>query len=154
VWKADRYTNKLTVRVIDRDGGAVGQSVTSGMVSGPSVKSVSSSSTTVWLNSFQLAKTKLRYFQSSVTEFPSDAVVAKDIVEEGAWAAIVIQPNVTANLIAARQSGNASYDGSSALQVYYAQARHESAVNSYLLPYMQLELGKVVANVSTQSIAQ
>ncbi|GFZ51748.1 hypothetical protein JCM24511_09516, partial [Saitozyma sp. JCM 24511] len=132
VWKADRYTNKLTVRVIDRDGGAVGQSVTSGM----------------------LAQTKLRYFQSSVTVFPSDAVVAKDIVEEGAWAAIVIQPNVTAKLIAARQSGNASYDGSSALQVYYTQARQESAVNRYLLPYIQLELGKVVANVSTQSIAQ
>jgi hypothetical protein len=38
--------------------------------------------------------------------------------------------------------------------VYYTQARQESAVNSYLLPYIQLELGKVVANVSTRSIAQ
>lgn len=89
-----------------------------------------------------------------MTEFPSDAVVAKDIVQEGGWAAIVIHPNVTANLIAARQYGNASHNGSSALQVYYAQARQESAVNSHLLPYIQLEVGKVVANVSKRSIAQ
>jgi hypothetical protein len=102
----------------------------------------------------QLNQTNLKYFETSVTEFPTDADVANDIVEEGAWAAIVIEPFATANLLEARQTGNASYNGSSAVHVYYAQARQENAVNGYLVPYIQQELGMVVAQASAQSTAQ
>jgi hypothetical protein len=102
----------------------------------------------------QLNQTNLKYFYTSTTEFPTDADVEADIVEEGAWAAIVIQPNAQANLLSARQNGNASYRGSSAVHVYYAQARQETAINSYVVPYIQLDLGQTVATASALSISQ
>ena len=33
VWKSNHFTNKLTVRIIDRDGGSIGKAVTQGLVS-------------------------------------------------------------------------------------------------------------------------
>lgn len=57
-----------------------------------------------------------------------------DLVEEGAWAAIVIQQGVTHALDLARSIGNANYNGSQAISVYYAQTRQESALGSYLVP--------------------
>jgi hypothetical protein len=102
----------------------------------------------------QLNQTNLKYFYTSVTEFPTDADVEHDIVEEGAWAAIVVQPGVTANLLTARQTGNSSWNGTSAVHVYYNQGRQETAVNSYLVPYIQAELGAIVGQASAQSIGQ
>lgn len=77
-----------------------------------------------------------------------------DLVEEGAWAAIVIQQGVTHALDLARSIGNANYNGSQAISVYYAQARQESALGSYLVPLMQASLGQLTAQVSAQSAAQ
>ncbi|GFZ47651.1 hypothetical protein JCM24511_05397 [Saitozyma sp. JCM 24511] len=132
LWKSNRYTNKLTVRVINRDSGSIGSFVSSAL----------------------LNQTNLKYFYTSVTEFPTDAEVENDIVEEGAWAAIVVQPGVTANLLTARQTGNSSWNGTSAVHVYYNQGRQETAVNSYLVPYIQAELGAIVGRASAQSIGQ
>lgn len=75
-------------------------------------------------------------------------------MEEGAWGAVVIQQAATSNLLAARQIGNSSYNGTSAVRVYYVQARNEAAVNGYLVPYIQQELGAIVAQASAASAAQ
>ncbi|RSH94790.1 hypothetical protein EHS25_004596 [Saitozyma podzolica] len=132
MWKANRYTNKLTVRVINYDEGAIGSFISSAL----------------------LNQTNLGYFYTSPSEFPTDEDVANDIVEEGAWGAIVIQQSATSNLLAARQIGNSSYNGTSAVNVYYVQARNEAAVNGYLVPYIQQELGAIVARASAASAAQ
>ncbi|OCF76878.1 endoplasmic reticulum protein [Kwoniella mangroviensis CBS 8886] len=132
LWKSNRYTDKLTVRIIDRDGGEIGQTVTQGL----------------------LAQTNLRYFITSPSEFPDIPSIEDDIVNQGAWASIVINTGATTNLNQARSNGNASYNGSSAIDVFYAQARMETAVNSYLLPYMQQALGGLLGQYNARSVAQ
>ena len=98
--------------------------------------------------------TTLRFFTTSTSEFPTNEDVAHDIVNEGAWAAIVISEGATSALTAARQNGDASYDGSQAIQVYYAQARNEQATGSYLLPLMQAALARLAAQYNARSVAQ
>ncbi|WWD21471.1 hypothetical protein CI109_105957 [Kwoniella shandongensis] len=132
LWKANKYTNKLTVRVIDRDGGEVGSVVTQGL----------------------LAQTNLKYFITSPSEFPTAADVEHNIVQEGAWGAIIINAGATALLNTARQIGNSSYNGTSAIEVVYAQARNENAVGNYLAPYMQGALNQILSRYNAQSVAQ
>ncbi|RXK34817.1 hypothetical protein M231_07935 [Tremella mesenterica] len=132
LWKANRYTNRLTVRVIDRDGGIIGQSVSQGL----------------------LQQTNLKYFITSPSEFPTDDLLARNIVDEGAWAAVIINPDASTSLVNARQNGNNSYNGTSAVSIYYSQARNENAVGSYLVPNLQLEVGMVVGKFSFQSVGQ
>jgi hypothetical protein len=75
-----------------------------------------------------------------------------DIVNEGAWAAIVINNGATTSLAQARAGGDASYNGQSAISVVYAQARSETAVGSYLLPLMQQALGVATNMAGAESI--
>ena len=95
----------------------------------------------------------MNYFESPASQFATDAEVEHDVVQEGTWAAIVVQPGATANLQLARSIGNSSYNGTSAIHVYYAQARQENAVGTYLLPLMQQALGQVTGQISAQSVA-
>ena len=60
----------------------------------------------------QRNQTPPRYSQTSTAEFPTDADVAENIVEEGAWAAVVVQPNATSSLLEARQVGGIHLPGS------------------------------------------
>jgi hypothetical protein len=106
------------------------------------------------LTFFQLNQTRLRYFETSTAEFVTDADVAEDIVEEGAWAAVVVQPDATSHLLAARQAGDSNYQGRSAVQVYYAQARQHTAIDSFLLPILLGDLADVVSVASESSFAQ
>ncbi|WVR09756.1 hypothetical protein IAU60_006832 [Kwoniella sp. DSM 27419] len=132
LWKANKYTDKLTVRIIDRDGGEVGQTVSQAL----------------------LAEKNLRYFSTPSSNFPDQASVEHDVVNEGVWAAIVINSGATSALESARQLGSQSYDPNSAIGVYYAQARSETAVNSYLLPGLQADLGKILGQYNVQSTAR
>lgn len=102
----------------------------------------------------QLAQTNLRYFTTSPTEFPTDSDVAHDLVEEGAWAAIVIREGATAALQLARSVGNASYNGSAAVNFYYPQARQETAYGTYLVPYVQQAMGVITARYNAESVGQ
>jgi hypothetical protein len=149
VWKANVYTDKLTVRVIDRDGGAVGQAVTQFLVS-----PISSSQYNPKPSSFQFSESSLGYFSTPSTEFTSNDVLAEDVVNEGSWAALVIQSGATANLLSARQNGLSTYNGSQAIEIYYSQARNEIAVNSYLIPLLSVHLGQILGRLNAQSVAQ
>lgn len=132
LWKSDRYTNKLTVRVIDRDGGVIGSFVSQGL----------------------LSQTDLRYFVTSPNEFPTDVDVENDLVQEGAWAAVIIEPGATDALNLARSVGNSSYNGMGAIRFMYPQARQETAFGSYLLPYAQAALSAITTVYSSESAAQ
>ncbi|WWC86960.1 uncharacterized protein L201_001841 [Kwoniella dendrophila CBS 6074] len=132
LWKSNKYTDKLTVRIIDRDGGEIGQTVTQAL----------------------LSEKNLRYFITSPSEFPDVALVEHDIVQEGAWASIVINPGASNALAQARSAGDSTYNSSSAIDVFYAQARQETAVNSYLLPYMQQALSAILGQYNARSAAQ
>ncbi|WWC59308.1 uncharacterized protein I303_101859 [Kwoniella dejecticola CBS 10117] len=132
LWKSNKYTDKLTVRIIDRDGGEIGSAVSSAL----------------------LQQKNLRYFTTSPSELPDIAAVENDIVQEGAWASIVINAGATETLNQARLIGNSSYNPSEAIQVFYAQARMETAVNSYLVPYIQQALTVILFQFNGRSVAE
>lgn len=75
-------------------------------------------------------------------------------MDEGCWAAVVIQSGATANLTIARQNGLSSWNGSNAITVFYSQARQETATGSYLVPYLQAALAQITGQYSAQSVAQ
>lgn len=61
-----------------------------------------------------------------------------------------MRANSTANLIRARLAGDASYNGSSAIAVYYTQARNELASANFIVPYTQALLSGATANFSVK----
>ena len=65
-----------------------------------------------------------------------------------------MQPNASNNLAVARQTGNSSYNASTAISVYYAQARNEIAVGSYVLPIVQPLLGRILGQFNARSVAE
>ena len=148
VAKSDRYTHNLTVRVIDRDGGSVGKSITDALVSATAY------GIPLHLLKLQLRESNLHYFSSSPETFPTDAEVAHDILQEGTWAAVVISEGATEALQLARAAGDVNYQGSSAVHVFFAQARQENAISAYLLPYLQQALTRITTEVSSDSIAE
>ncbi|ODN82224.1 hypothetical protein L202_02510 [Cryptococcus amylolentus CBS 6039] len=131
LWKANKYTDKLTVRIINRDSGTVGSNITDTL----------------------LAQKNLRYFETSASEFPTNDLVANDVVEEGVWAAIVISEGVSDGLVSARENGLASWNGSNAIEVFYAQGRQEMAINTYMLPYIQASLSQICSQMNAQDTA-
>lgn len=102
----------------------------------------------------QLSLTNLKYFTTSPSEFPTTESLEDNIVNEGAWAAVVINSGATAALALAQSIGNATYNGTSAISVYYSQARNENAAGSYLVPYLQQALGSTTGQLSAKNAAQ
>lgn len=62
--------------------------------------------------------------------------VRQAVYNEEAWAAIVVNPNATALLYSAMETGNASYDPMGACQLVYIQARDQTTYDSYIMPIL------------------
>lgn len=156
VWKSNHYIDKLAVRVIDRDGGAIGEAVSAGLVSRLDWLALHVCVDTDLPSQLNMtgSKTQLHYFWTSPTEFPTITDIENDILDEGAWASIVINTGATAALAAARAAGDSTYLGTTAISVIYTQARQETAVGNYLVPYITAALAQVTAQLSAQNVAQ
>lgn len=98
-------------------------------------------------------RNQLDYFQSPSSAYPSVQDVIDNMLDEQVWAAITINSGATSNLQSARESGDASYNGSSAISVYYAHARNEQAMGNYVVPYIQQALGRITAQAGAESVA-
>lgn len=124
----------LKTWVIDQDGGEIGQAVVQGLMA------TTQSGTKQHLGWRQI---------------PADRVsdVASAIVDEQAWAAVVINAGASARLAAARTSGNASYNPMSAITFYYAQARNEQAAGSYINPLTTMALTQILQQYNAKSAA-
>ncbi|CAE6473964.1 unnamed protein product [Rhizoctonia solani] len=57
-----------------------------------------------------------------------------DIVEEHAWAAVVVNKGATSALQAARETGDVNYDPTSAVTLYIEKARNNNAVGTLIIP--------------------
>lgn len=66
LWRFNKYTDKLTVRVIDRDDAEIGQTFSRGL----------------------LSQINLNFFATDSSELPTAAEVAHYVVEEGVWASM------------------------------------------------------------------
>ncbi|KAI8976311.1 hypothetical protein BD414DRAFT_467212 [Trametes punicea] len=109
-------TGNLNAWFIDRDGSRVGQGLTEAVqkysAPGPSLN-------------WQFIKAP------NITD---DSGIIDMVLQEQVWVAVVIQPNATNRLALARTNGDQSYDPSTAIKVYYSQARNEIATGNYIVP--------------------
>lgn len=67
---------------------------------------------------------------------------------------MVIVEGATQLLETSRANGDTTYNGSSLVQVYYAQARNEMATGNYLAPYLQQTLGQITGRLGAQLSAE
>ncbi|KAB5590166.1 Nitrosoguanidine resistance protein SNG1 [Ceratobasidium theobromae] len=128
------HAPSLKAWVIDRDGGEIGQAVVQGLLA------TTRTGTKQHLGWQQIA---------------GDAVadVGEAIVDEQAWAAVVVNSGASARLAAARASGDSSYNPASAITFYYAQARNEQATGSYVSPLTTAALTQILLQYNAQSAA-
>lgn len=110
--------------VINRDdtNGALGQAIVAAFEANSRGEGVS-------------PKAHLTWEVMDTSSFPTNDDLAHAVVEEHAWAAVVVNSAATAALTSARSSGNSSYDPSTAITFYYNQGRNEIAANSFIVPY-------------------
>ncbi|KAG8735475.1 hypothetical protein FRC10_010472 [Ceratobasidium sp. 414] len=128
------HAPSLKAWVIDRDGGEIGQAVVQGLI----------------------ATTQTGTKQHlSWRQVPADQVsdVGAAIVDEQAWAAVVVNANASARLAAARASGDSSYNPMSAITFYYAQARNEQAIGTYVNPLTTAALTQILQTYNAKSAA-
>lgn len=62
-----------------------------------------------------------------------------------------VQPNATTSLSHARANGDNTYDPSTAIKVFYAQARQEIATGNYLVPLTTQMLQATTSAFATQT---
>lgn len=77
-------------------------------------------------------------FQSrAISDFGSDPMeVRRQIYDQKAWAAIIVNANATTLLREAVNSGNASFDPLGIAQIIYVQARDETTYDQYVTPML------------------
>jgi len=102
----------------------------------------------------QLEQTNLGYFPTDPSELPTTEAIEHDVVQEGVWATVEIVSGATSRLETSRANGDTTYNGSSLIQVYYAQARNELASGNYLVPYLQQALGRATGQLGARLSAQ
>ncbi|KAG8712219.1 hypothetical protein FRC08_014877 [Ceratobasidium sp. 394] len=132
--RSARHAPSLKAWVIDRDGGEIGQAVVQGLIATTQTGT----------------KQHLGWRQ-----VPADHVsdVGDAIVDEQAWAAVVVNANASARLAAARASGDSSYNPMSAITFYYAQARNEQATGTYVNPLTTAALTQILQSYNAKSAA-
>lgn len=64
--------------------------------------------------------------------------VRQEVYDNKAWAGIVINPNATALLQQAIETGNSSYDPSGAFQFFYVEARDHDTIHTHVWPELHL----------------
>lgn len=65
-----------------------------------------------------------------------------------------VSENATLHLQNARARGDASYDPTSAIRVYYAQARNEVVASTFLVPLATTFLANYTASYASASVAR
>jgi len=75
--------------------------------------------------------------------------IRRAIYNFDAWAAIVVNPNATTALRQALESGDSSYDPSSACQTIYVEARDTVALDTYIRPELLTFQTSAIASIST-----
>ncbi|KAG8682107.1 hypothetical protein FRC08_015187, partial [Ceratobasidium sp. 394] len=128
------HAPSLKTWVVDRDGGEIGQAVVQGLLA------TTQSGTKQHLGWRQI---------------PADQVgdVGEAVVDEQAWGAVVINAGASARLATARASGDSSYNPTSAITFYYAQARNEQATGSYVNPLTTAALTQILQQYNAKSAA-
>ncbi|KAM5536448.1 hypothetical protein V8D89_009884 [Ganoderma adspersum] len=128
-----KLTGNFEAWFIDRDGARIGQGLTSAVGKyappGPRLN---------W-----------KFMQPDVVG--DDDSVADMVLREQVWVAVVVQPNATQQLSRARMTGDTTYDPTSAIKVFYSQARQEIATGNYIVPLTTAMLQSTTTGYATAS---
>ncbi|KAI0368207.1 hypothetical protein BV20DRAFT_948570 [Pilatotrama ljubarskyi] len=109
-------TGNLEAWFIDRDGSRVGRGLTQAV------------------QKYSAPGPQLNWKFFSGVNAGDDSDIIDMVLNDQAWVAVVVQPNATTRLATARVNGDETYDPSTAVKVYYAQARNEIATGNYIVP--------------------
>lgn len=83
-------------------------------------------------------KPHLGYETVPPSHFGNDPLnVRQEVFDQKAWAAIVINPNATALLRQAVETGNSSYDPLGACQMYWVEARDQDTIHAHIAAELQ-----------------
>ncbi|QRV98234.1 nitrosoguanidine resistance protein SNG1 [Ceratobasidium sp. AG-Ba] len=124
----------LKAWIIDRDGGEVGLAVSQGLIA----------------TTQRGTKQHLGWQQIAADQIGD---IGAAIVDEQAWAAVVVNLEASTKLAAARASGDSSYDPTTAITFYYAQARNEQASGTYINPLTTNALTQILREFNSKSTA-
>ncbi|PFH46702.1 hypothetical protein AMATHDRAFT_69276 [Amanita thiersii Skay4041] len=116
--------------VVDFDGGFVGGNVTRALVAGSPMS-------------------KVTWAQVPASDFPGGiSQLAAAIREERAWVAVSINEGATSGLMAALSNPNPTYDGSTAITSWAAEARNENAFRALIRPSVTQGLEFIVEQIA------
>ncbi|KAI0791207.1 hypothetical protein C8Q75DRAFT_864980 [Abortiporus biennis] len=111
-----KMTRNFEAWFIDRDDSRIGHALWQSISGGPSTG------------------LQLGWVPVSAHTAGTDEQIIDSILNNEAWVAVVVSANLTTRLSDARQNGDATWDPTTAITVYYAQARNEVATGTYVLP--------------------
>ncbi|KAG1744774.1 hypothetical protein EDB19DRAFT_1694172 [Suillus lakei] len=132
---SDALSSNLTAWFIDRDNDTIGHAIWSGI-----------NDNTTGL--------QLGWSQVDPAIFASDEDVMQAVINEEVWLALVVETNATDKLSDARKTGNSAFNPTSLLTIYYAEARQEIAVGTYVIPISSNLLGEITSSLAAASAQQ
>ncbi|TFK80958.1 hypothetical protein K466DRAFT_532405, partial [Polyporus arcularius HHB13444] len=128
-----KLTGNLEAWFIDRDGARVGQSLVAAV------------------RKYSPPGPQLAWKFMDPDDVGDDDDVQRMVLEEQVWVAVVVQPNATTHLSHARVNGDQTYDPTTAIKVFYSQARQEIATGNYIVPLTTAMLQATTSAYATQT---
>ncbi|KAI5449661.1 hypothetical protein NCC49_004122 [Naganishia albida] len=126
-----QYLSNLTIYLVDLDTAASGSSA----IVGPAFRAMASNSNA--MSTKYISTAHLGYVIRDAADYPRGVYDAMDeVTNKDCWGAIVVNANATSAWRAAVESGDASYDPSGAVGVFYQGARYYQIILLYLAPFM------------------
>ncbi|KAJ8455022.1 hypothetical protein ONZ45_g6178 [Pleurotus djamor] len=137
LWRTDDFIGNLNGCIIDFDGSTIGNAV---------VQTFTAQNGQPNDISWEL---------KPVAEFPNGfADVESAVVHERCWVALAVLPNATARLEAAAVAMDTSYDGTSVVNAYAAEARNEDAYRFLLKPNIDIPMDLLALSFANQFARQ
>lgn len=130
LFRVDANLRAIVIHVVDFDGQVAPYNNVQPLV-GPAV-------TKITQQLFDSPEPSLGYITLPPSQFNNDPLQVREAVYRwDSWAAIVVNPNATALLQQAVETGNTSYDPTGSVQVIIQTARDSTTVSSDILPYLE-----------------
>lgn len=123
-----QYLSNLTIYLVDLDTASSGQSA----IVGPAFRAMASNS-----NSMSTSSAHLGYVIRDAADYPNGVYDAmREVTNKDCWGAIVVNANATSAWRAAVENGDAGYDPSGSVGVFYQGARYYQIILLYLAPFV------------------
>ncbi|KAL1938011.1 hypothetical protein VTO73DRAFT_12022 [Trametes versicolor] len=130
-----KLTGNLESWFIDRDGGRVGRGLSQAA------------------QQYTAPGPQLTWQFLNARDVGDDDDIINMVLQEQVWVVVVVQPNASTILSAARTNGDKTYDPRTAIKVYYSQARNEIATGNYIVP-LTTQMLQVTTSAYATSTAQ